>query len=265
MAFVDLHGSRFHYELDGPADAPVLVLSNSLGTDLSMWEPQLPAFTHHFRVLRYDTRGHGGSAVTPGPYTIEQLARDVPALLDALGVERASFCGLSMGGAIGTWLATHAADRFEKVVVCNTAARFGTPEVWNARIDAVRKGGTAAIAQGVIERWFTEGFRARNPKIVETIRRTLLNTLAPGYIACCEAVRDVDQRESLAGVSLPTLVIAGTRDPSTPPADGRFLAERIPGARYVELDTAHLSNLEAPEAFSEAVVSFLRGEGDGRA
>jgi 3-oxoadipate enol-lactonase len=257
MAFVDLQGSRFRYELDGPTDKPVLLLSNSLGTDLTMWEPQLHRLGRQFRVLRYDTRGHGESAVTPGPYSIEQLGRDVIALLDALKIERAYFCGISMGGATGLWLATHAPQRFLKMVLSNTAARFGTPEMWQTRIDTVRKGGTASVAQTSTERWFTAPFRARAPGIVERMRQTLLRFNSDGYIACCMAIRDVDQRESIGNIRLPTLVIAGTQDVATPPADGRFLAQRIPQARYLEIDAAHISNVEAPEIFSDAVLQFF--------
>lgn len=261
MPFIELSGDRFHYQLDGANDAPVLVLSNSLGTDLSMWEPQLPAFIRRFRVLRYDTRGHGASAVTPGPYRIAQLGGDVVAMLDALDIARANFCGLSMGGATGMWLATHAPERFAKVVLCNTGARIGTNELWQARIEALRQGGTAAIAQGAMERWFTAAFRTRAPQTVEAMRQKFVRTSTAGYIACCEAIRDHDERETIAAIRLPTLIIAGAQDVATPPADGRFLAERIPGACYVEFDTAHLSNVEVPEAFAQAVLQFLA---DGR-
>lgn len=257
MPFIDLSGSRFHYTLDGPAHAPVLVLSNSLGTDKEMWQPQLLRLTSAFRVLRYDARGHGQSAVTPGPYTIEQLGRDVVALLDALTIARASFCGISMGGATGMWLATHAPARLDKLVLSNTAARFGTPEAWNARIEALRRGGLESIAAGLMERWFSAAFRARAADTVAAMQRMLLQTPPAGYIACCEAVRDVDQRDAIAAIRIPTLIIAGTHDVATPPADGKFLADRIPQARYVELEAAHLSNLEQAEKFNDAVLRFL--------
>jgi len=257
MAFVDLEGGRFRYELDGPRDAPVLVLSNSLGTDLSMWQPQLAAFTSRLRVLRYDQRGHGESAVTPAPYTMEQLGRDVLRLLDALGIERASFCGISMGGATGMWLGVNAPERLDKLVLCNTGARIGTAELWNARIAAVRQSGTAGIAQGLMERWFTPAFREREPQTVERMRRIVERTSTEGYVGCCEAIRDHDERGTVSRIRLPTLVIAGTQDVATPPADGRFLAERIPGSRYLELDVAHLSNIEMPREFNDAVLRFL--------
>lgn len=261
MSFIDVNGTRIHYRIDGPmsgqADSPVLVLSNSLGTDLGMWDAQVSSFARQFRVLRYDSRGHGASAVTPGPYTIERLARDVVGLLDGLGIARAHFCGLSLGGMVGMWLATNAPERIGKLALCNTAALIGPPDIWNARIEAVRKGGMAAISAAVLDRWFTRPYLERATEAVERVRQTLVATPPEGYIACCAAVRDMDQRDALSRVRAPTLVIAGSGDVATPPADGRFLAERIPGARYVELDTAHLSNIEAAERFTETVSKFL--------
>jgi 3-oxoadipate enol-lactonase len=257
MPFINATGARIHYRFDGPEDAPVLVLSNSLGTDVGMWEAQMPAFTERFRVLRYDSRGHGHSTVTPGPYGIGHLGRDVIALLDALGIERVHFCGLSMGGMVGIWLGVNAGERADKLVLCNTAALIGPPELWNTRIQNVRKGGMEAIASAVIERWFTAAFRSRAPEAVEKVRRMLVATPAEGYIACCAAVRDMDQRDALSGIRSPTLVIAGTHDAATPPADGRFIADRIQGARCVELNAAHLSNIEVPERFTAEVMAFL--------
>ncbi len=257
MPFIDLRGGTFHYRFDGPQTAPVLVLSNSLGTDLGMWEPQLAAFAERFRVLRYDSRGHGKSALTPGPYTIAQLGGDVVALLDALGIERANFCGLSKGGVVGMWLGVNAAARFDRLVLCNTAAKIGTAELWNARIENVRKGGMAAIADAVVERWFTSGFRARAPDAVAQVRQLLLETPAEGYCACCAAVRDIDLRRQIAAITLPTLVIAGTHDGATPAVDTRLIADTVPGARYVELDASHLSNVEQAERFTQEVVNFL--------
>ncbi len=249
--------ARIHYRLDGPADAPVLVLSNSLGADVSMWEPQLAVLARSFRVLRYDIRGHGASTVTPGPYTIERLGRDVVALLDRLTVERAHFCGLSMGGMTGMWLAVHAPDRLDKLVLANTAAHIGPPELWKARIESVRAGGLRAIAQAVIERWFTPAFRDRAPQIVGAARRMLERAPPEGYVACCAAIRDTDLRETVAAIRATTLVLAGAHDAATPAAGARVLAERIPGAHYVELDAAHLSNIEAAAPFNETLLSFL--------
>lgn len=252
--------ARLRYRFDGPDEGPVLVLANSLGTDLGLWAAQMPAFTKQFRVLRYDSRGHGLSAVPPGPYSVAQLAADVVGLLDALGIARAHFCGLSLGGMVGQWLGVQAPERINRLVLCNTAARIGTPAIWNTRIDAVRQGGMAAITEAVLARWFTAPFLAQSPAAVEQVRAALLATPADGYIACCAAVRDMDQREFVAAIRLPTLVIAGTHDQATPPADGQFLATQIAGAHYVELDAAHLSNIEQARRFTETVLDFLSHE-----
>jgi 3-oxoadipate enol-lactonase len=257
MPFVETDNVRLHYQLEGRADAPCLVLSNSLGTDLGMWQPQMPALLEHFRVLRHDMRGHGQSGVTPGPYSIAQLGGDVIALLDHLKIAKAHFCGLSMGGMIGMWLGAHQAGRIERLVLCNTAALIGTPEMWNARIDKVNREGMGAIAGAVLERWFTPEFLARAPQEIDVVRRMLERTPAAGYTACCAAVRDMDQRDGLGGIVAPTLVIAGTQDKASPASDGRLVAERIAGARYVEFNAAHLSNWEVPAAFTENLVAFL--------
>ena len=257
MSYLDHEGVRLHYELEGREDAPVLVLSNSLGTTLEMWAPQMPALLQHFRVLRHDARGHGRSDVPPGPYSTSQLGADVLALMDHLGIARAHFCGLSMGGMIGMWLGTHHAGRLDRLALCNTAAKIGTPETWNPRIAKVEAEGMASIVDTVLERWFTDRFRARAPEQVAVVRDMLLNTAPAGYSANCAAVRDMDQRADLASIRVPALVIAGTHDGSTPAADGRAVADAIPGARYVELDAAHLSNWEQSEQFTQALVAFL--------
>jgi 3-oxoadipate enol-lactonase len=248
---------RVHYRFDGAPDAPVLVLSNSLGTDLHMWDVQMPAFSSRFRVLRYDTRGHGQSDGSAEPFGIDDLARDVVALLDALSITRASYCGLSMGGMIGMQLGLHAGDRFAALALCNTAARIGPPEIWNARIDRVRESGMASIADAVIDRWFTPDFIASHPAEVGRVRATLVATSPDGYTACCAAVRDMDQRDAIAAIRLPVLVIAGTHDAATPARDGREVAERIAGASFVELNAAHLSNIERSKEFSGAILGFL--------
>jgi 3-oxoadipate enol-lactonase len=257
MSFIETGDSRVHYALSGLANAPVVVLSNSLGTNLSMWDPQMDALERKFRVVRYDMRGHGETSVTPGPYTIEQLARDVVRLLDALHLDRVHFCGLSMSGMIGMWLGMNAAARLDKLVLCNTAARIGTAEVWNARIDTVRKSGMKVVAPAVIDRWLTPEFRKCSPTATAALMQMLEDAPPEGYAACCAAVRDFDQREGVATIRVPTLVITGSHDPATPPADGRFLAEHIPGAQYLELNASHLSNVEAPEQFTAEIVRFL--------
>lgn len=236
-----------------------MVLSNSLGTSHGMWDAQLPSLARHFRVLRYDTRGHGASDVPPGPYDMAALGRDVLGLLDTAGIQRASFCGLSLGAMTGMWLAAHAPERVDRLVLCNTSSYMGAPEAWNTRIEAVRRGGMAAITEGVIERWFTPEFRAAEPAAVERIRQMLLTTSPEGYVACTAAVRDMDLRDDLASISAPTLVVSGTRDPATPPEHLRFIADRVQGARLVELPTAHLSNIGAEGAFTRTLMDFLFG------
>ncbi len=257
MPFADTGTGKLHYALDGAADAPVLVLSNSLGTTLDMWLPQLPALVEHFRVLRYDTRGHGQSDVTPGPYSIAQLGGDVLALLDHLKIPRAHFCGLSMGGMTGMWLGIHHPTRFERLVLCNTSAAIGVPEMWNARIAQVRQAGMAAVTDTVLERWFTADFLSHAPAQVERVKQMLAKTSVDGYVANCAAVRDMDQRADLGRIALPTLVIGGKYDKSTPPEPGELIARSIPGARYVELNAAHLSNWEVAQAFTQQLLNFL--------
>jgi 3-oxoadipate enol-lactonase len=257
MPFIEVDSAPIHYRVEGQAGAPVLVLSHSLGTTLALWDPQVPVLAERFRVVRHDSRGHGGSAVTPGPYTIERLGRDVIALLDGLGMERAHFCGLSMGGMVAMWLGAEAPERVEKLVLCNTAARIGSPEFWNTRIEDIRKSGIEPVAAAVLARWFTPAFQQRLPDVVGRMRRMLVATPAEGYVGCCAAIRDADLREALSRIQARTLVIAGTHDAATPPADGRYLAERIPGARYLELGSAHLSNIEAAERFTTELGGFL--------
>jgi len=256
MPFVEVGELRTHYALTGDKE-PVLVFSNSLGTDFSMWDPQVPELQSRFRILRYDTRGHGQSSVTPVDYTIEQLGRDVLGLLDSLHLDRVHFCGLSMGGMIGMWLGIHEPERLHRLVLSNTAARIGTKEMWNARIATVRKDGMKTVAAAVIERWFTPGFRASFAETVARAQRMIENSPPEGYAACCAAIRDMDQREAVAQIKAPTLVIYGGSDPVTPGSDAQFLTDRIRGAVKVELAAAHLSNVEQADAFTEAVSNFL--------
>lgn len=260
MPTISLPDGDLYYQLDGPQAAPVLLLSNSLGTRLSMWDAQIPAMAEHFRVLRYDTRGHGQLLVSAGPYTIEQHGRDVLALLDALGIRQADFCGLSMGGLIGQWLLLNAPQRLRRVVLCNTAAKIASHEVWNPRIEAVLRDGRPAmlaLRDATISRWFTPRFAETQPEQVNRLVDMLANTSPAGYAANCAAVRDADFREQIAAVRSPVLVICGAQDPVTTVADGDFLVNAIKGAEGVVLNAAHLSNLEASQAFTAAVVDFL--------
>jgi 3-oxoadipate enol-lactonase len=257
MAYTKVNGVRFHYSLDGEPGAPAVVLSNSLGTNLAMWSPQFPKLAQRFRVLSYDSRGHGQSEVTPGPYTIETLGRDVLGLLDALQIPTAHYCGLSVGGLIGQWLGIHASKRFQSLTLCNTAARIGSTDGWNTRIAAINESGIAPVADSVVARWFTEDFAKRAPTVVKGARQMLLHSSPRGYVATCAALRDEDLREAISCIRLPTLVISGAHDAATPPADGRFVAEKIPGAQYLELNAAHLSNIEAAGPFTGALLKFL--------
>lgn len=262
MPMFDTGNGQLQYEIEGAADAPVLVLSNSLGTTLDMWSPQMPALLEHFRVLRYDTRGHGQSAVTPGPYSIAQLGADVLAMLDHLHIARVHFCGLSMGGMTGMWLGIHASDRIAKLALCNTSAAIGVPEMWNARIAQVRQDGMAAIIPAVLERWFTADFLTHAPAQVERVRAMLAATSVEGYVANCAAVRDMDLRAELTRIRALTLVIAGRHDKSTPPEHGEFIAKAITAARYVELNAAHLSNWEVAQSFTRQLLDFLLERAD---
>ena len=257
MPFAESNGARLNYRFDGSADAPVLVLSNSLGTNLSMWDPQISALAAQFRVLRYDTRGHGQSSVTPGPYSITQLGRDVVGLLDAVGIERAHFCGLSMGGVTGMWLGIYAPERINRLVLCNTAAKIGSTEMWNTRIDTVRTNGLSAVAETQAQRWFTPAFIAKAPDVIAATRQMIASTSPEGYAANCGAIRDMDQRETISRIGARTLVIGGLHDPVISAADLRYLVDTIPGAKLVELDASHLSNVEAPVEFTKALVNFL--------
>ena len=257
MPHFDHAGARLHYTFDGPADAPVLIFSNSLGTDHTMWKPQAESLATRFRALQYDTRGHGRSTAPGDAYTLDQLGGDVLALMDHLGIAQAAFCGLSMGGLTGMWLGIHAPQRFTRLVFANTAPKIGSPEAWNTRIDAVRRDGVASLADASLQRWFTSGFLSTSPRAVDDLRAVLGSLDRTGYAANCAAIRDADLREGVKSIPVPVLVIAGTHDPSTTAEEGRALADAIPGARYVELDAAHLSNREQPGLFTQALLDFL--------
>ncbi len=250
--------------LDGDPAAPPLVLSGSLGTTLAMWEPQLPALTQHFLVLRFDHTGHGSSPVPDGPVTIDELGSSLVRLLDDLGLQRVSFCGLSLGGSVGMWLASRAAERVERLVLCCTAARYPPADQWSARAELVRREGLAAVADGVLERWLTPRFRATQPATVEHYRAMLLSIPAEGYARCCEVVRDLDLRDDLDAVAAPTLVLAGADDPAVTPDDLRVLTDGLPDVRLTKVrDAAHLANVEQPDAVTRALLGHLgadRGE-----
>lgn len=254
-------GISIHYEVEGREDGPPLIFSNSLGTNLGMWDGQIGEATYRgFRIIRYDQRGHGSSDAPDKPYSIERLADDVLDLMNALGIEKASYCGLSMGGMTGIRLAMHHPRRFTRLAICNAALWMPAKDVWEARIRAVQQGGMEAIVDQVVERWFTASFRQENPQEVDRIREMILATNPVGYVGCCAAVRDMDLRDRLGLIESPVLVVIGEHDPATTPEQGRHIVERVPGAQKTILDAAHLSNIEQRDGFNEVVFAFLSGE-----
>ena len=247
-----------HRVIDGPPDAPALVLSNSLGSTLSVWDRQMAALIPHFRVIRYDLRGHGASPVPPAPYEIADLGIDVLALLDALGVDRAHVGGISIGGQVGMWIAANAPERVERLVLCCTSPRFEPPQAWAARAATVRAEGTAAIADTVVARWFTPAFAAECPSLVREMREMIANTPAEGYAACCGVVERTDLRPSLTSIEAPTLVIAGSDDLAAPPEQGELIAGAIPHARIAVVErAAHLANVERSDDVNALILEHL--------
>jgi 3-oxoadipate enol-lactonase len=249
------------YVVDGPAEpagraapeASVLLLGPSLGSTAAMWAPQVPVLARHLRVVRFDLRGHGRSPVPPGPYTVADLGRDVLALMDHLGIERAHYAGLSLGGMVGMWLAAHAPERIDRLALLCTAAHLPPAQGWLDRAAAVRAGGMAAIADTVLTRWFTPEFSDIQP-----YRQMLLATPVEGYAACCEAIAELDLRPVLPTIDAPTLVIAGAQDPATPPELGQQIASAIPGATLVTVPkAAHLANVEQAETVTGLLAAHL--------
>jgi 3-oxoadipate enol-lactonase / 4-carboxymuconolactone decarboxylase len=258
MPFVTIDDIRMFYRLEGNDGLPTLVLSHSIGTDHQMWEPQVSDLLPHFRILRFDTRGHGASDAPAGEYSIERLGRDALALTDQLGISKFAFCGLSLGGAIGQWIALHAANRLSHLVLANTSPQFGPPANWQQRIQTVRQGGMAAIADMVIGRFFSPRSVAEKNPYVAGILSVLRGTNPDGYVGCCAALRDVDHSQQLRNIKVPTLVISGELDIATPwSGHGEILAREISGAQSVLLPAGHLSNLERPRSFSTALVEFI--------
>lgn len=250
-----------HHVIEGPDDGDVVVLSNSLGSSLAMWEPQVkPLLDNGFRVLRYDTRGHGRSRVPRGPYTLDELAGDVVELLDLLDVPSAHFAGLSLGGMTGMWLGLYAPDRLRSLTLCCTSARPGNPRMWSDRAAKVRAEGMAEVADGSVTRWFTQAWREGHPGTAARMREMTANTRAEGYASCCEVLAGLDLVEDLSGMWVPTLVISGAEDPALPPGHGRLIAERVPSARFeVVGHAAHLGSFEQPERFNELIIEHLKG------
>ena len=263
MPTAQVNGTEINYRWDGPEDGPVLMFSNSLASNLHMWEAQMDAvLAAGYRVLRYDSRGMGASAVPEGPYTIEMLAEDAVALMDDQGLERVKFCGLSKGGMVGQMLGTKHASRVECLVLCDTSAYMGGGSTWQERIDAVKAGGMEAVAEGTIERWFTPAGQERLAAEVDEVRKMVLNTPPAGFIACSQAIQTMDQRESIKVIDTPTLVIVGEDDPGTPVSAAELIHQNISGSKLLVLpEAAHFANVEQAERFNGGLLGFLASHG----
>lgn len=257
MPMIDADGCLLNVSVEGRDGGPTIMLSNSLGATMQMWEPQMAALTKLYRVVRYDRRGHGKSGVPAGPYSMERFGKDVLAILDDLNIERVHWCGLSMGGMVGQWLGANAPERIDRMILANTSCYYPDPTNWLNRIKAVSDGGIAAIADAVIAAWLTEDYRDREPKIAARMKAMLMATPVQGYVACCEALSRLDQRDLLPQIKTPTLVIAGRHDMATPVEASVFIRSHIPNASMTLLDAAHISNIEQSHNFTEAVVGFL--------
>jgi len=257
MPTVQSNGCPIHYEVEGPESKPVLTFCNSLGTTLHMWDGQMPAVTQHFRIVRYDRRGHGKSGVPVGPYNMEMLGRDALAVLDAAKIEKTSWCGLSMGGMVGMWIGATTPQRVDRLILSNTSAYFENKQIWNERIAVVKEKGLNAVVGGTLERWFTKDFREHEPRKVKTIADMFLATKPEGYIGCGEAVRDMDHREIIKSIKAPTMVIAGKQDAGTTVEMGEYVRKSIPGASMTLFDAAHIANVECQHEYTDAVIGFL--------
>ena len=263
MPQAEVNGTTLHYRLDGPEAGAVIMLSNSLASTLHMWDPQIPSLTGAgFRVLRYDSRGHGQSAAPAGPYSMDLLADDAIALLDFLGIERVHFCGLSKGGMVGQNLGTRFGGRLISLILCDTAAHLPTRQMWDERIATVRAQGMVGFADATIDRWITKPGQQRLAEEVAEVRKMIVGTPVEGFCACSEAIRDMDQREAIRKIATPTLVIVGEHDPGTPVEAAKFIHGQVDGSRLVIIsEAAHLCNIEQPERFNEALLGFLRARG----
>ncbi len=257
MATVENGDVRIHYEWSGCDDGDALVFSNSLGTDLHMWDKVLPLLENRFRVLRYDMRGHGKSSNPPGPYTADQLGGDLLSLLDRLALGRVHLCGLSLGGLVAMWIGIHAPERIDRMILANTAANFGPPERWDERIAMVESSGMEPMALATLERFFTPAYREQHPEEMQTACRMIAATNAVGYAGCCGALRDADVRREIGAIEAPCLVVVGAHDEATPPSEGQALHSALPNSSLVELDASHLSAWERPGEFAGAVLAFL--------
>ena len=256
-SFVTPQQITLNYQTFGDPKHPALLFSNSLGTNLSMWQPQIEFFQKDFFVIAYDTRGHGASSTATQPFGCAELAQDVIDLLDHLNIQTAYFCGISMGGLTGQWLARYFPERFKKVVVCNTAAKIGQAQAWQERAALVRTQGLQPIAATAASRWFTEAFIEKNSALIKTLSGNLAAGSAEGYAQCCEALAHTDLRDEIANIHIPVLIIAGSADPVTTVADGQFMQQQIHGATLAEIAASHISNIEQPEHFNQLLKGFI--------
>jgi len=258
MSIAHINGIDVFYLADGDPHKPAIIFSNSLGTDHSMWDGQIEALRRDFYVIRYDTRGHGLTTAPKGPYTITQLANDVVGLLDYLGIDKAFFCGISMGGLIGQWLAVNTPDRIEALVIANTAPKIGTEQAWTERAALVRKEGLINVAESAPSRWFTPEFYGASPATVNELLVNLKNMDAEGYASCCEALAGADLRDGISSIKLSTLIIAGNQDPVTTLGDANEMKNQIANSEIVELSASHISNVEAEDEFNSGLGNFLK-------
>ncbi len=256
MSEVSSSGARISYTAEGPPDRPALLFINSIGTTRALWQAQLPALVGTYRVIRYDARGHGSSAVPAGNYSIELLARDALAILDAENVKQAHICGISLGGITAMWLGVHAADRVSSLVLANTAARIGSLQSWTDRIALVQERGMTGVAELAMKTWFSPSFHQRRPDIVASFKAMVESCPPTGYLGCCAALRDEDLREAISKITCPVLAIAGHTDVPTPPEALAFIHQQIKGSKMLTLDAAHLSNVEQADAFTSALMGF---------
>lgn len=263
MPYLDLPSHRLHYRIDGVetdgvgCGKPWLLFCNSLGTDLTMWDAQIPALARDFRILRHDTRGHGLSGTPPGRYDLADLGGDVIALLDALAIPRLHVCGLSIGGLTGQWLGLHAAARVDRLALCATAARIGSAEGWAARIRAVARDGLGALVDATARRWFSPGFAAAQPHAVAAILNGFAATPVEGYLGCCAALAEADLTAQSGGIARPVLAVSGADDPVCPPVALEALARAVRHGRHRMLPGRHLVSVESAPAFNALLRDFL--------
>lgn len=257
MPFFQSQDATIHYQTFGDKTSPAVVFSNSLGTSYQMWQDQIDVLQQHFFVICYDTRGHGASSAPSGAYTLEQLGTDVIRLLDYLEIKQSAFCGISMGGLTGQWLAIHASERIQRMIVANTAARIGNEQAWLDRAQLARTQGLLPIAETAPSRWFTYPFIQSHHDKIQILINDLAAGNASGYASCCEALAKADMREQLQQIQIPMLIIAGKQDPITTVEDARFMQQRIPQAQFTEIAASHISNIEAPEQFNQIIQDFL--------